>query len=307
MRKNLLLSFIFLFSVVFLSGCQNVNSENSEIREIESGYPMTIVDSYGRAVELETEPQRVISIAPSITEIIYSIDAQEKLVGRTDFCDYPEDVIEIESIGSLTDPSIEKIMEINPDIVIASTHFKEDVLKKMEELGIKVLILYGPESFEGVYETVEKVGAILNKEENAKTVVNQMKEKVEYVTSRVQGREKPSVYYVVGYGEFGDYTATGETFISKMIEMAGGSNAADDAQGWKYSIEKVLEKDPDILICSKYFDTKTGIENANGYSQLTAVKEGRLFEIDNNKLDRQGTRLADGLEELAKLIHPDAF
>lgn len=268
---------------------------------------MTIVDSYGRTVELETEPQRVISIAPSITEIIYAINAQEKLVGRTDFCDYPEDVSDVESIGSLTDPSIEKIMEINPDIVIASTHFKEDVLKKLDELGIKVLVLYGPESFEGVYETIEKVGTILNREEEAKTVVNEMKDKVEYVTSRVEGREKPTVYYVIGYGEFGDFTATGETFISKMIEMAGGINVAKDAQGWKYSIEKLLEKDPDIIICSKYFDTKTGIENTNGYSQLTAVKEGRLFEIDNNKLDRQGTRLAYGLEELAKLIHPDAF
>ena len=134
-----------------------------------------------------------------------------------------------------------------------------------------------------------------------------MKSKVNDVIEAVKDQPKPEIYYVVSYGEGGDYTATGETFISQIIEMAGGKNAADDAQGWKYNIEKLVEKDPDILICPKYFDSKQGIIQANGYKELTAVKEGRLFEIDNNMLDRQGPRIADGLEELAKILHPDQF
>ena len=124
---------------------------------------------------------------------------------------------------------------------------------------------------------------------------------------KVKDQEKPSVYYVVGFGEYGDYTAGGDTFIGKMIEMAGGKNVAKEAEGWAYSLEKLVEQNPDILICSKHFDSKAGIELANGYKELSAVKEGRLYEIDNDLLDRPGTRLADGLEELARLIHPNVF
>jgi iron complex transport system substrate-binding protein len=105
----------------------------------------------------------------------------------------------------------------------------------------------------------------------------------------------------------GDFTAGKGTFIGKMIEMAGGKNAADDVEGWSYSLEKLVEKNPDIMICSMYYDTKKGIQSTNGYKDLDAVKNGKLFEIDNNLLDRQGPRLADGLVELAKIIHPESF
>lgn len=291
--------------VFAFAGCSTEGS-TPEVSTTE-GYPMTIVDSYEREVVLEEEPKTVVSVAPNITETIYAIGAEDKLIGRTDYCDYPEEVSDIESVGSLMDPNIEKILELNPDLVIASTHFQKEVLEKLEESDIKVVVLYGEESFEGVYDTIEKLGKVLNRESKAADVIGEMKAKVEDVKSKVEGLEKPSVYYVVGYGESGDFTATKETFIAQMIEMAGGKNAADDAEGWKYSLEKVVEKDPEILICSKYFDSKTGIEAANGYKDLSAVKEGRLYEIDNNKLDRQGARLADGLEELAKAIHPEAF
>ena len=124
---------------------------------------------------------------------------------------------------------------------------------------------------------------------------------------KVKDVSRPRVYYVVGFGEAGDFTAGGDTFIGTIIEMAGGDNVAKDLQGWQYSLEKLIEQDPDIIICSKYYDAKAGIEQAQGYKDLRAVKEGRLLEIDNNLLDRQGPRLADGLEELAKLIHPELF
>lgn len=304
--KRNLRSILLIMAMLFaFAGCGK-NTEKSELSKSE-GYPMTIVDSYEREVVIEEEPQTVVSVAPNITEAIYAIGAGDKLIGRTDYCDYPAEVSDVESVGSLTDPSIEKIVELDPDIVVASTHFQKEVLEKLEEAGIKVVVLYGEESFEGVYETIDKLGKVMNREANAQEVVDGMKAKVEDVKSKVEGLEKPSVYYVVGYGESGDFTATKETFIAQMIEMAGGTNAADDAEGWKYSLEKLVEKDPDVLVCSKYFDSKAGIESANGYSDLRAVKEGKLYEIDNNKLDRQGPRLADGLEELAELLHPEAF
>lgn len=290
---------------------EQLNEGNTQQKDEQSKsgvtYPITIKDSYEREVVIEKEPEKVISIAPNITETIYALKRSEKLIGRTDFCDYPENVMQVASIGSLTEPNIEKITELKPDLVIASTHFKKEVLQKLEEMNIKVVVLYGEESFEGVYETIEKVGTVLNALDEANKVVEEMKAKVQDVLSKVKDKDKPNVYYVVGFGQYGDYTAGKDTFISRIIEMAGGKNAADDVIGWKYSLEKLVEKNPDILICSKYYNAKDGIKSTNGYKDLTAVKNDGLHEIDNNMIDRQGPRLADGLVEMAKIIHPEAF
>lgn len=270
-------------------------------------YPMTITDSYGRNITIESEPKRIISLAPSITETIFVLEKEDKLIGRTDYCDYPKAASEVVTVGTLREPSIETIAALNPDLVIASTHFNKATLKKLDSLGIKTVVLYGEESFEGVYTVINTTGKILNAETKAEEVVSEMKKDVEFVLNTVKDAEKPSVYYVVGFGEYGDFTAGGDTFISDLIHMAGGVNAASDLTGWKYSLEKVVENNPDILICSAFWGAKEQLISANGYKDLPAVKEGRLLEIDNNLLDRQGPRLAKGLKALAALIHPELF
>jgi iron complex transport system substrate-binding protein len=304
---------IFIVILAFsLSACGITQSADDSAKPTStlanaSVYPITITDSYGRQVKIDNEPQKVISIAPNITEIIYAIDKSLKLIGRSEYCDYPEEVKKITSVGSLEDPSIEKIVELKPDLVMVSTHFKKEVIGKLESMGVKVVALYGQESFEGVYSTIEKVGMVLNAKENANKLITDMKAKVQNVSDRIKDKPQPSVYYVVSYGKMGDYTAGKDTFIGQIIQMAGGKNTADDVKGWSYSLEKLVEKNPEILICSKYYNTKQGIKSTNGYKDLAAVKSGNLFEIDNNLLDRQGPRLADGLIELAKIIHPEAF
>lgn len=311
--KKIIVLTLCLILIFSLSACSKNKVEekkdNKEATQLskETKYPLTIKDSYDREVTIEKEPSRVISIAPNITETIYALDKENKLVGRTDYCDYPAEVKNIASIGELQKPNIEKIVDLKPDLIIASTHFKKDVIKKLEDLGLKVIVLYGEENFEGVYNTIGRVGEVLNAQPKANEVVTNMQKKVADVKSKVANKETPSVYYVVGFGKTGDFTAGKDTFIDKMITMAGGKNVAEDAVGWKYSIEKLLEKNPEIVICSKYFDSKKTLQQTNGYKDLDAVKKNKLFEIDNNMLDRQGPRLADGLEALAKIIHPEAF
>ena len=270
-------------------------------------YPLTIKDSFGNSVVLEEKPEKIVSVAPSITETIFALDAEELLVGRTDYCDYPMEASEVVSIGTLKDPNIEKIIELGSDLVIASTHFSDEVYKKLKELGIQVIVLNPNDSFEGVYGVIEALGEITDSKDKAKTLNDDMKKKVLEVQTKVKGLEAPSVYYVVGFGEYGDFTAGGGTFISEMIKMANGENVATDVEGWSYSVEKVVEHDPDLLIVSKYYEAKAGILEANGYKDLSAVTEGKVFEIDNNLIDRQGPRLAEGFEALARIIHPDAF
>ncbi len=305
--KRKVLTVLMATMLIFTFSACNKSGDGNESKGNADGHSITLKDSYDREVTLDREPERVISIAPNITEIIFAMGKQDKLVGRTEFCDYPEEVKNIESIGNIDHPNVEKIVELQPDIVITSTIFTKEMLQKLEEANVKVAILHAEDSFEGVYDIIEKTGILLNDRDKANSIVAEMKEKVELVKNKVDGLKKPSVYYVMGYGEYGDYTAGRDTFISRMIEMAGGKNVADDIEGWKYNIESLLEKDPDILICSKYYDSKAGIENADGYKELSAVRGQKLFEIDNNMLERQGPRLADGLVEMAKIIHPEAF
>ncbi|GAB6149878.1 MULTISPECIES: ABC transporter substrate-binding protein [Clostridium] len=305
---SLFLALAMILACVFsFAGCTKNNVNNKKEVNVSVTYPLKIKDSYNREVTIDKEPTRIVSIAPNITETIFALGKGNKLVGRTDYCDYPKEVNNITAIGSLTEPNIEKIVELKPDVVIASTHFKKDVLTKLEKMNIKVVVLYGPETFDGVYDTISKVAEVINAKSEADKLVSDMKNKVSSINYKIKDKNKPKVYYVVSYGKMGDFTSGGDTFIGNMIEMAGGNNAASDVKGWKYSVEKLVEKNPDIIICSKYFDAKKGIQQTPGYKDLKAVKDGKLIEIDNNLLDRQGPRVVDGLESLAKIIHPEAF
>ena len=302
---------VILTICVFMvfTGCSKTADpkvDNSNSGTITS-YPLTFVDSNKKTITIEKKPERIVSLAPNITETIFALGQGKSLVGRTDYCDYPQEAISVDSVGSITKPNIEKIIELKPDLVISSKLLNEDVITKLETLKIKIIVINGAANFDGVYDSITNIGNILNVNLEAKSIITGMKSKVEIVKDKVKSAEKPSVYYVVGYGKTGDYTATKDTFIGEMIEMAGGINAADDATGWKYSIEQLVQKNPDILICRNNKDDKEGIENTVGYKDLTAVKTGKLLEIDNNFLDIQGPRLADGLYKLAELIHPELF
>lgn len=307
----IILTFILAFSFAGCGNNKNTTKDNKENATVEkkgeTKYPLTIKDSSGRDVTIDKEPQKIISVGPNITETIYYLGKMNKLIGRTDFCDFPKEVKSVQSIGTLQQPNIEKIVDLKPDLVIGSTHFPKETLEKLEALGVKVVVLYGKEDFEGAYNTIEKLGEILNANDKAFEVVSNMKKKVEDVKQKVAGKETPSVYYVIDFGPYGDFTAGSDTFIDKIITMAGGNNIAKDAVNWKYSVEKVLEKNPDMVICPVYFDYKKRLQEAKGYKDLDAIKKGNLFEIDNNMLDRQGPRLADGLEAMAKILHPESF
>lgn len=309
--KKLITSILAIVIMFTLAACSNSSYDNKSGGEQQAAsvtqYPYTVKNSKGKEVVIEREPQKIISLAPSITELIYALGKGDKLVGRTDYCDYPEEVKKAPSIGSLTDPNIEKIVELQPDLVVASTHFKEDVAKKLEDLGIKVVVLYNAENFDGAYDTITTFGQIINAQDKAGELVSGMKEKIEGIKEKVKGAETPKVYYVVGFGKDGDYTATGETFIAQMIEMAGGENIAKDATGWTYSLEKIIENDPEYIIISKNYGMKEQFIGTEGYKELSAVKNNKVIEIDNNILDRQGPRLAEGIETLAKILHPDLF
>lgn len=324
MKKGLILCVLLI--LILMAGCGNVKApqdgnnsnptpagtiSNSQqtgtpgAQQQTNAYPLEVTDFNGNTVKFAKEPERVISLSPNITEIIYALGKGDKLVGRTALCDYPDEAKEATVVGDFIEWNFETILSLEPDVVFASSLNTEENEKKLMELGINTVFLTQIESFESTYETIELVGKVLNARDEAERIITEMKNTVSEVQKAAEGKERPSVYYVVGYGEYGDYTATGETFISSMIEMAGGDNIAADITGWVYSLEKLLEKDPDIIICSQ--QAKEVFQQTNGYKELTAVKEGRIFAIDENLILRQGPRLAEGLKMLYEIFHSESI
>lgn len=306
--KHLFVALLCIALTMGLVGCGQSNADITEKNNeqvTDNAYPVQITDSFGKEVTLENEPVRVISVAPNITEMIYAIGAEDKLVGRTDYCDYPEEASKIESIGSLTTPDLEKMISLEPDLVIASTHFDEENGAKLEQAGIPMIGLYEEFDVQGVYTHLETLGLALNRQEQATKVVDEMKTKISDVQAKIEGLEAPSVYYVVGYGEYGDYSAPENSFIGQMIKLAGGKNIVPASDSWSYSLEALLEADPDIILVRN--GEKGGFITAEGYNELTAVKENHVYEMDGNLLERQSNRNAEGIEVLAQIMHPEAF
>lgn len=280
---------------------QNMQATEVTTNTMETIYPATIIDSNGEEVVIEAEPSKIVSMGPNITEMIFALGVSDKLIGRTTYCDYPAEAAEIEAVGTLYKPDIEKIINLKPDILIASTHFSSESEEQLKELGIKVIVLYEEHEMSGVYTMIDTLGIIVNKSVEAQKIINQMKEKIEAVQEKVKDFERPSVYYVVGFGESGDYTAGGDTFVAQLLELAGGNNIAKDASGWNYTLESLIEADPDIIVVKQ--GMKEEFISSENYKELSAVKNNQVYEIDNNLLDRQGVRNAEGVEELAKIFH----
>ncbi|MBO4927104.1 MAG: ABC transporter substrate-binding protein [Clostridiales bacterium] len=283
--------------------------ETSETEEtFEEGYPVELTDIYGNKSVIKAKPQKVVSCSPACTEIIYSIGQGSTLVGRTTVCNYPAEAESVESIGDMYDPDIEKIVSLEPDLVIAdSSILPEAAYNKMVELGLNVVIVNEGTTLDGVYTKIETFGKIFHADAEAAQVVEDMKAKIASVQEAIKDvRLHPSVYYVVGFGDGGDWTATGDTFISDIIEAAGGDNIAKDGQYYMYNVEDLVSQDPNIIILPSWADGT--FQTTAPYSELTAVKEGNVIVLPStDTLDRQCARNADALEMLAKLFYPECF
>lgn len=303
MKFNKIVKMLVLtLAILLMSGCSAKLSIGND-----SSYPMTIKDNSGMSVVIDKEPKKVVSLSPVTTEIIAAVGGLDKLVGRTSYCDYPKEIKDIDEIGDLITVNIEKIVELEPDLVIGSAYLDQGVRDQLENAGITVVTIYTEDSFEGTYKDIETIGKILGKVKEAEKVVAEMKAKVESIKDRVaKAKTEPSVYFVVGFGAGGEFTATGDTFIHEMIEMAGGKNIAYDGVQWSFSLEKIVERKPELVIYSSVLD-KNELISSNGFKDLDSVKKDSVFSIEANLIERTGPRLAEGLEELVKLIHPELY
>lgn len=273
---------------------------------------ITLTDGLQRSVTLEKPAQRVVSMAPSNTEILYAIGAGAHVVGRDDFSDYPAEAKQVVSIGgSMGKYNNEAIVNLKPDLVLASQINTPEQVQALEKLGLKVYYLANPDDLPGLYQNLQTVAALTGYSAEAAKLIDTLKTRVAAVEQKVQAvKERPLVFYEIDSTDpNAPYTSGPNTFIDKLITMAGGRNVGSslkDAYA-QISLEALLVQNPDLILLGDYTwggVTAEQVAQRAGWGQLSAVKDGKVYPFDDNLVSRPGPRLVDGLEALYKLLHP---
>lgn len=270
--------------------------------ETGKGGEISIVDYYGTSIALKKPAESVVSLSPGITETVFALGYGHLLIGRSAYCDYPPEAATITVVGNMTEPNAELIVALSPEIVIASTHFTREAFEKLTKLGLKVAVLKGRETFEGVYnEVILPIAILLGDVEAGEKLISSMRATVAGALDRVERFVvNPTVYYVVGFGEGGDWTAGGDTFIGEMIALAGGENIAADVSGWSFNLETLVRRDPDIILIPPWSE---GLFSATPvYSDLRAVRNGNVIVVDDDSISRQGPRITKAFADLVDTI-----
>ena len=257
----------------------------------------TVTDDYGRTVVVPAHPQRVVSLSPAVTEIMFALGADDLLVGRTDFCEYPDEASQIPSIGGISNLNIEKILSLKPDLVISGSMVGKKATDQMDQMGTPMVCVIEKPNFEALYDNIEAIGRLVGKEHEADSIVESLKWKVERLLADTSlstlNPQLSSCYYVVGFGPSGNFTAGGNTFINDIIRMAGGRNIAEGIEGWSYSLEALMKEDPDYIIVRR--EDSAAFVDMKPYNRLSAVKNGHVIGIVSGTLDLQVPRNIDAV------------
>lgn len=283
----------------------------SEVAEAE--FPVTLVDAMGDEVVIEEEPESFVSMIPSNTEIAYELGLGEKMVGVSDFDNYPEEVADLEKIGG-QEFNVEKIISLQPDVVLAHESglgMGTEGYQQLRDAGVNVFVVENAETFDEVYETISVIGQVSGAVEAADGLIEEMEAQVAEVEELATGvDESKSVFVEIG-SEPELYTAGTGTFIHEMLTMIQAENVAGDQEGWiSMDPEAVVAANPEIIITTEggYIENAAElIKERSGYADVTAVQEDAIYELNPDTVTRPGPRLTEGLMTLAEVIYPETF
>lgn len=270
----------------------------------------TVTDQLGRQLVVTGDPRRIVSLAPSITEILFALGRQDQLKGVTQFSDYPPEAQGLPKVGSYVRLDLEKIVALKPDLCFAIKDGNPRVLvSRLESLGIPVYAV-DPRDLDSVMETILEIGGLLNAMTRAHAVVEDMRARIEHVRAVVAGTSlRPNLFFQIGVNPIVS-VGTG-TFIHELILLAGAKNLAQGPTLYpRFSREQILGLSPDILIITSMARGASFEEVKREWTQwpdLPVVKNDRIFVVDSNLFDRPSPRLVDALELLVEIIHPDAL
>jgi iron complex transport system substrate-binding protein len=273
---------------------------------------LTLRDMLGQTVTLPALPNRIVSLVPSVTEIVFSLGAEDKLVGRTDYCDYPSGVRSKPSVGGMVNPNLETLVALKPDLVVATNEGnREETFRQLERLRIPVYLVHANRVAETI-DLVTRVGELTGHQADVPRLTGEMQRRIDAVRRAVAPFPRPRVLYVLWPDPL--IVPGRGSMLTELIEIAGGvSITGGDGDAYpRFSLEAAVARAPEVIILA---DHSTGASTAGRSSpekwqrlvSVPAIRAGRLHSADLSILHRYGPRVPDGLETLARMIHPEAF
>ncbi|MDW7739364.1 MAG: cobalamin-binding protein [Bacillota bacterium] len=322
MKKGLFIFIVLLFGFMLLmAGCSGTDNGVETDLQPDSDkvtspplpeMPIVITDQMGREVVIEEIPQRIISLSPSNTEIVFALGLGDRVVGVTEYCNYPAEALEKDIVGGFSTPNIEKIIELEPDLILASTIHEEEV-PRLEELGIPVMVIESS-TVADLFVSIQLVAIVADVPEAGESLVSSMQDRINAVGSvvaEVDQDEKIKVYYEV----YSDpvMTAGQGAFINEIITLAGGINIFGDINENypQVSAEVVAERQPDIILYPDYHGTADlvldSMAGRPGWESIPAIQNSRIQAASDDIFARPGPRIVEAIEEAARLFYPELF
>jgi len=316
-NKKLSIISLMVILTLAISGCAvpaPTTQPTAQPTAIPTQGPLEFTDGLGRMVTLSETPQRIISLAPSATEILYAVGAGAQMVGRDSFSNYPEEAKTLADVGgSMGSYSYEVVTSLNPDLVVAAEINTPEQVKALEDLGLTVYYIANPASLEGLHAILQTIGQITGHAETAATLVNSLKTRVEVVAAKTATvTTTPLVFYELDGSEPSKpWTAGPGTFIDQLIAEAGGKNVGSVLSGsWaQISAEELLLQNPQIILLgdAAYGTTPEQVAARAGWNTIDAVVNGKVYAFNDDLVSRPGPRLVDALEELSRFLHPELY
>lgn len=276
--------------------------------------PVTITDDSGFESIIESQPQTIVSLAPTNTEIIFALGLGDKVVGVTEYCNYPEEALTKPKMGGYSTINVEKIVAANPDIIFANPKNGQENIDSLRQLGYTVIVIQS-DSVDGTYDAIRMIGRCTGTTAEADFIISDMKIRIQAITDKLEGvTEKPTVMHAMSVESF--WVSGSNTFQNELITLAGGTNAFADVKGWGVvTLEKLLTTNPEIILVDSGSKMGTTGENTlqkaflteQRLSSITAVQNKDVYVMDSDTFDRGGPRIVISLEQLAHILHPEIF
>ena len=267
-------------------------------------------DEVGREVTFPFPPKRIVSLAPNITEILFSLGLDEEIVGVSIHCNFPEKAKTKVRVGSYISLDFEKITSLKPDLIIATgAGNTREMVDRLEKLGFQTYAIY-PKNFNDILKSIGHIGEVVNREKEARGIIEGLRKRSQRVIELTKGLPRPKVFIQIGDAPI--VTVGKGSFADDLIRLAGGENIAGKEKEVypRFGMEEILKRSPEVIVISSMNpkgDYQKILEEWNRWKTIPAVKNGRIHLIDSDLLDRPSPRIIDGLEELARVLHPEKF
>jgi len=321
MNSKYIIATVVIIAVIATAAFIYVYYQGQTAEQLEALH--NLVDDTGYPTSLDAVPNKIISMAPSTTEIVFALGLNEKVVGVDSYSDYPYDFSAWVAAGNMTyvgdfsGPNMEVIASLDPDLILATGGVQAETVVSLRDLGYKVLVL-NPTSIDGIMKNIDLVGNATGKTAEAEALINDITSRINAVVNKVANAEsKPKVYYETWYDPTSLWSAGAKAWQNELIEKAGGVNIFSDQQldYFQSSAEAVIERNPDIILLPEegmgkgepFWVSLDDVKARPGWSSISAVQNDGLVKVDSNTIARAGPRVADIIEDLAEAFHPELF